>query len=74
VAVGSAVTRFAVVDEVFVIGKGTYPEYAAAKDTKLALTPENFTFEQAAVVPVSGLKQFKVCGTSLGSSPGKVCL
>jgi NADPH:quinone reductase-like Zn-dependent oxidoreductase len=54
-AVGSAVTRFAVGDEVFGIGRGTFAEYAVALEDKLSLKPANLTFEQAAVVPVSGL-------------------
>jgi NADPH:quinone reductase-like Zn-dependent oxidoreductase len=55
VAVGSSVTRFAVGDEVFGIGRGAFAEYAAAREDKLAHKPANLTFEQAAVVPVSGL-------------------
>jgi NADPH:quinone reductase-like Zn-dependent oxidoreductase len=55
VAVGSAVTRFSAGDEVFGIGRGTFAEYAAAREDKLARKPENATFEQAAVAPVSGL-------------------
>ncbi|MGZ8757018.1 NAD(P)-dependent alcohol dehydrogenase [Aeromicrobium sp.] len=53
VAIGSAVTRFAVGDEVFGISKGSFAEYAAAKEDKLARKPLNVSFEQAAVVPVS---------------------
>jgi NADPH:quinone reductase-like Zn-dependent oxidoreductase len=53
VAVGSAVTRFAVGDEVLGIGPGSFAEYAAARQDKLARKPANLTFEQAAVVPVS---------------------
>ena len=53
VAVGSAVTRFAVGDEVFGFGKGTFAEYAVAREDKLARKPRNLSFEQAAVVPVS---------------------
>jgi len=55
VAVGSAVTRFAVGDEVFGIAPGSFAEYAVARPDKLARKPRNLTFEQAAVVPVSGL-------------------
>jgi NADPH:quinone reductase-like Zn-dependent oxidoreductase len=55
VAVGSAVTRFAVGDEVFGIAKGSFAQYAAAREDKLARKPVNLTFEQAAVVPVSAL-------------------
>ena len=53
--VGSAVTRFRVGDEVFGIGQGSFAEYTAAREDKLARKPGNTTFEQAAVVPVSAL-------------------
>jgi len=53
-AVGSAVTRFVVGDEVFGVGPGSFAEYAVAREDKLAHKPVNATFEQAAVVPVSG--------------------
>lgn len=55
VAVGSAVTRFQVGEEVFGFGKGSFAEYAAAKENKLARKPANISFEQAAVVPVSAV-------------------
>jgi NADPH:quinone reductase-like Zn-dependent oxidoreductase len=55
VAAGSAVTRFSAGDEVFGIGRGTFAQYAAAREDKLARKPANVTFEQAAVVPVSAL-------------------
>jgi len=54
-AVGKDVTRFRPGDEVFGIGKGTYADYALAPEEKLALKPANLSFEQAAVVAVSGL-------------------
>ena len=52
-AVGSAVTRFALGDEVFGISRGSFAEYAAVREDKLARKPANLTFEQAAVVPIS---------------------
>ena len=55
VAVGADVTRFKVGDEVFGVGKGSFAEYARAREDKLARKPANLTFEQAAVVAVSGL-------------------
>jgi NADPH:quinone reductase-like Zn-dependent oxidoreductase len=55
VAVGSAVTRFAAGDEVFGLSKGSFAEYAVAREDKLARKPANLAFEQAAVVPVSAL-------------------
>jgi NADPH:quinone reductase-like Zn-dependent oxidoreductase len=54
-AVGNDATRFQPGDEVFGIGKGSYAEYARAPENKLAPKPANLTFEQAAVVAISGL-------------------
>src|SRR3712207_2559953 len=54
-ALGKNVSRFQPGDEVFGIGKGSYAEYACAREDKLAPRPENLTFEQAAVVAISGL-------------------
>jgi NADPH:quinone reductase-like Zn-dependent oxidoreductase len=54
-AVGSKVTRFAPGDEVFGIGRGTFAPFAAALEDKLAHKPTGLSFEQAAVVPISGL-------------------
>ena len=55
VAVGPAVTRFAVGDEVFGIAPGAFAEFAAAREGKLARRPANLTPRQAAAVPVSGM-------------------
>lgn len=54
-AVGSEVTRFRVGDEVFGIANGSFAEFAAASEAKLALKPANLTFEQAAISTVSGI-------------------
>jgi NADPH:quinone reductase-like Zn-dependent oxidoreductase len=55
VAVGSSVTRFRPGDEVYGVGKGSFAQFAAAREAKLAPKPSNLSFEQAAAVPVSGL-------------------
>src|SRR3954447_9298174 len=55
VATGADVTRFEVGDDVFGIGKGAFAEYACAREDKLALKPASLTFDQAAVVSISGL-------------------
>ena len=52
-AVGSAVTRFAVGDEVYGVAPGSFAEYAVAREDKLARKPVNLSFAQAAVVPIS---------------------
>ncbi|MGO4385429.1 NAD(P)-dependent alcohol dehydrogenase [Specibacter sp. RAF43] len=54
-AVGAAVTRFRVGEEVFGFGKGSFADYAAAREDKLARKPAGLSFEQAAVVPVSAV-------------------
>ncbi len=55
VAAGADVTRFRAGDEVFGIARGSFAEYAAAQEDKLAPKPARLSFEQAAVVAVSGL-------------------
>ena len=54
-AVGAEVTRFQPGHEVFGIARGSFAQYAAAREDKLAHKPANLSFEQAAVVPISGL-------------------
>jgi NADPH:quinone reductase-like Zn-dependent oxidoreductase len=54
VAVGADVTRFQAGDEVFGMSRGAYAEYAPVLESKLAHKPASLTFEQAAVVPISG--------------------
>ena len=53
VRVGSAVTRFAAGDQVYGVAPGSFAEYAVGPENKLAHKPENLTFSQAAVVPIS---------------------
>jgi NADPH:quinone reductase-like Zn-dependent oxidoreductase len=53
VAIGSAVTRISVGDDVYGVSRGAFAEYAAALESKLVYKPSNMTFEQAAAVPVS---------------------
>jgi NADPH:quinone reductase-like Zn-dependent oxidoreductase len=60
-AVGSAVTRFAVGDEVFGesarfgwMNGGAYAEYAAVREDCLVPKPTNLSFEQAAALPTVG--------------------
>jgi NADPH:quinone reductase-like Zn-dependent oxidoreductase len=55
VAAGPGVTRFGPGDEVFGIARGSFAEYAAAQQGKLVRKPAGLSFEQAAVVAVSGL-------------------
>jgi NADPH:quinone reductase-like Zn-dependent oxidoreductase len=52
-AVGADVRGFAVGDDVFGISRGSFAEYAAVREEKLAPKPTSIAFERAAVVPIS---------------------
>ncbi|MFI5698106.1 NAD(P)-dependent alcohol dehydrogenase [Kribbella sp. NPDC051586] len=54
-AVGSAVTTLSVGDEVYGVAPGSFAEYAVTRADKLARKPASLSFEEAAVVPISGL-------------------
>jgi NADPH:quinone reductase-like Zn-dependent oxidoreductase len=54
-AVGSNVTRFKPGDAVFGTCRGTFAEFACAREDKLAMKPANVAFEDAAAVPVAGI-------------------
>jgi NADPH:quinone reductase-like Zn-dependent oxidoreductase len=67
-AIGPNVTGFAVGDEIYGTCDGSFAEYAVVPAKQAARKPANLTFEQAAVVPISG-------GTALqavrGVKPGQ---
>jgi NADPH:quinone reductase-like Zn-dependent oxidoreductase len=73
-AVGNDVTRFKPGDEVFGIGMGSYAEFTRASEDKLAPKPNNLTFEQAAVVPISGLTGLQAVRDSGKVQPGQKVL
>ena len=52
--IGSAVTRFAIGDEVYGIAPGSFAEYALARENQIARKPIGLSFAQAAVICVSG--------------------
>lgn len=54
VEVGSEVTTWVVGDEVFGVAPGSVAEYAVAAETKLARRPTHLSWEQTAIVPISG--------------------
>ena len=65
-AVGGRVTRFRPGDEAYgTCESGSFAEYAAAPEARLAAKPGNVSFEQAATVPISGvtaLQAVRDCG------------
>jgi NADPH:quinone reductase-like Zn-dependent oxidoreductase len=74
VEVGAGVTRFAVGDEVFGIGIGTFADYAVAREDRLARKPATLSFAQAAVVPVSGITALRAVNTVGKVRPGQKVL
>jgi NADPH:quinone reductase-like Zn-dependent oxidoreductase len=73
-AVGGNVTRFQPGDEVFGIGEGSFAEYVRAPENKLAPKPANLTFEQAAVVAISGLTALQAVRDHGQVQPGQQVL
>lgn len=73
-AVGKDVTRFAPGDEVFGIGQGSYATYARALESKLARKPAGLTFQQAAVVAISGLTALQAVRDQADVQPGQSVL
>jgi NADPH:quinone reductase-like Zn-dependent oxidoreductase len=53
-SVGTNVSAFRPGDEVFGTCRGSFAEYAVARADRLALKPDNVSFEEAGAVPISG--------------------
>jgi NADPH:quinone reductase-like Zn-dependent oxidoreductase len=71
-AVGRNVTRFQPGDEVFgVCSKGAIAEYAVARHDKFEHKPANVTFEQAAVVTISGVTALQALRDKGKVQPGQ---
>lgn len=64
VGIGPHVTRFRVGDEVFGIARGSFAEYAVAREDKLAHKPAGLSYEQAAALPISGLTALRALDTA----------
>jgi NADPH:quinone reductase-like Zn-dependent oxidoreductase len=77
-AVGPAVTRFQVGDEVFGdvsgYGFGAFAEYVCAREEALVLKPAAVTFEQAATVPTSALAALQGLQNAGQLQPGQKVL
>ncbi len=71
VEIGADVTRFAVGDEVFGIGTGTFAEFAVAKEAKLVHKPDTISFEEAAVSTISGITALQALTTVGRLEPGQ---
>ena len=72
--VGARVSRFSVGDAVFGNGRSTLAELAAAKQDYLTAKPDGLSFEQAAVLTVSGLTALKAMRNVGRVQPGQSVL
>ena len=70
-AVGRNVTRFKPGDEVFGAGVGSFAEYTASIERRLAPKPRNLTFEQAATLATAGLTALQGLRDTAGLHPGQ---
>src|SRR5262245_40054227 len=70
-AVGRNVTRFKPGDDVFGTGVGTFAEYAATSEDRLAPMPRGLTFEQAAAIPVAGVTALQGLRDKARVQPGQ---
>jgi NADPH:quinone reductase-like Zn-dependent oxidoreductase len=73
-AVGPNVTRFQPGDAVFGWCGGSFAEYAVAPEDRLAPKPANLSFEQAAVVPISGFAALQALRDVGAVQPGQQVL
>ena len=72
-AVGTDVTRFEVGDEVFGISRGSYAEYAAVREDKLALKPAGLAFRAGRGRPDLGAPPFRDYSTRGASRQDSRC-
>jgi NADPH:quinone reductase-like Zn-dependent oxidoreductase len=70
-AVGSDVTGFAVGDEVYGAARGTYAEYVAAPQRKIAPKPPELSFEEAAVLPYAAFAALQAVRAHGRVQPGE---
>jgi NADPH:quinone reductase-like Zn-dependent oxidoreductase len=73
-AVGKDVTRFQHGDEVYGTCKGSFAEYACAREEHLAPKPANLTFEQVAGVPHAGFAALQALRDHGKVQPGQEVL
>lgn len=71
VEVGAGVTRFEPGDEVFGVAKGSFAQYAAALESKLAKRPTKLSHVETAVIPISGLTALQATRDIAKVEPGE---
>lgn len=74
VAIGSAVSGFAVGDQVFGSCSGAYAEYACGPESSFIMKPATLSFEQAAAAPTSAITALAALRTVGGLQAGQAVL
>jgi NADPH:quinone reductase-like Zn-dependent oxidoreductase len=73
-AVGKGVEDFQPGDEVYGTANGSWAEYAAAREARIARKPANLSFEEAAAVPVAALTALQALRDTGQVQPGQKVL
>src|SRR6266567_1744145 len=73
-AVANNVTQFKPGDEVFGSCKGSYAEYAVAREDRLVLKPANISFEEASAVPIAAITALQALRDKGHVQPGQKVL
>jgi NADPH:quinone reductase-like Zn-dependent oxidoreductase len=73
-AVSSNVTQFKPGDEVYGVCMAGFAEYGTAKEDRIALKPENRSFEEAAAVPIAGFTALQALRNHGHIKPGQKVL
>jgi len=73
-AVGKDVKEYRPGDEVFGTAAGSWAEYAAAREVRLARKPANVSFEEAAAVPIAALTALQALRDKGRVRPGQKVL
>src|SRR5438093_721464 len=73
-AVTGSVTQFKPGDEVFGSCKGSYAEYAVAREDRLVLKPVNCSFDEAAAVPIAAITALQALRDHGHIQPGQKVL
>ncbi|MEJ7790861.1 MAG: NAD(P)-dependent alcohol dehydrogenase [Gaiellaceae bacterium] len=73
-SVGKDVKEFRPGDEVFGTAAGSWAEYAAAREVRLARKPANVSFEEAAAVPIAALTALQALRDKGRVRPGQKVL
>src|SRR6266571_4166747 len=73
-AVSNNVTQFKPGDEVYGVCMAGYAEYGTAKENRIALKPENRSFEESAAVPIAGFTALQALRNHGHIKPGQKVL